>query len=218
MPIADRLKLIGRFLKIDWNVMHAHRPMEITIICRTISEHGQAGKDEIFIEAGCWKGGSSAKFSIICKIFGYKLHIYDSFEGIEEMSPDQIDGATDYSGMFSETKELVEYNLRTYGEASVCSLHKGWFIKTLASKPVRKPIMVVYIDCDFPKGTEEVLKGTLLSLLPDGVIFSQDYFIKPVRRLLHNPETWQRFGRAMPDIRYEFHHLASIRFEKSVDQ
>jgi len=34
------------------------------------------------IECGTWKGGCAANLSLVCKIVGRKLQIYDSFEGL----------------------------------------------------------------------------------------------------------------------------------------
>jgi len=34
------------------------------------------------VECGCWKGGATVNLSLICKITGRKLKVYDSFEGL----------------------------------------------------------------------------------------------------------------------------------------
>src|SRR2546423_1905055 len=70
LSIAQRLTLIRRFLRIDWNIPHAHEPFEITNIVGELAAR-KARPGEVFLEAGCWKGGSTAKFSIICKMLGY---------------------------------------------------------------------------------------------------------------------------------------------------
>src|SRR5687768_8201417 len=36
------------------------------------------------VECGTWKGGSAANLSLVCKIAGRKLKIFDSFEGLPE--------------------------------------------------------------------------------------------------------------------------------------
>ena len=72
--------------------------------------------------------------------------------------------------------------------------HQGWFSDTLARKPLIGPVRVVYIDCDVAKGTSEVLTGVVAQLVPDARVFSQDFRIEPVRALLQDPRTWERFG------------------------
>lgn len=85
LTLERRIELIARFLKVDWNIIHAHRPCEIACICNALAER-QAKQGEVMVEAGCWQGGSSSKFSIICSMLGYKLYIYDSFSGVEKLS------------------------------------------------------------------------------------------------------------------------------------
>src|SRR5688572_28281157 len=58
LSLRDRLRLLGRFLRIDWNVPHAHKPHEISCLLQSLSER-RAQPGEIVVEAGCWQGGSS---------------------------------------------------------------------------------------------------------------------------------------------------------------
>jgi O-methyltransferase len=197
--LVDRLRLIARFISIDWNVVHAHIPFEIVSVCQYLSDR-PACNDEIMVEAGCWNGGSSAKFSIICKILGYKLHIYDSFEGVEELTPEEKKIGYDFSGEYKAPETLLRRNLMHFGEISVCSIHKGWFKETIAVNHLTKPVRVAFIDCDTAKGTYEVLTGLMPALVEDGCIFTQDFHIRPVRELLYNPDTWKEFGRGKPTI------------------
>ena len=211
LRIVDRIRMLAHFILIDWNVLHSHRPSEIASVCKALTER-QARHDEVMVEAGCWQGGSSAKFSVVCKMLGYKLHVYDSFEGVEEMSSEEKQKSYDFSGEYSANESVLRGNLKRYGEISVCSIHKGWFAETLAVTPVVAPIRVVYIDCDLAKGTQEVLIGVMPSLVRDGWIFSQDFHIKPVRDLLYDTDTWKRFGRGIPSITRLCGNLASLRF------
>ena len=67
------------------------------------------------------------------------------------------------------------------------------------------------------KGTREVLSGIVPSLVEDGWLFSQDYHIKAVKRLLHDPSTWEPYGQGVPNITFLGHSLASIRFPSTAD-
>ena len=164
------------------------------------------------VEAGCWKGGSSAKFSLLCATLGYRLCIYDSFQGVEKL--DSIDQAKewDYAGQYASPKDVLEENLRRYGVPEVCSVYEGWFSETLARRPVPHPVRLVFIDCDLAKGTMEVLRGTVPSLVQDGWIFSQDYHIEPVRRLLFDPAIWDSLSKQSPTVTPLGAFLASLRF------
>lgn len=208
---SQKLRLLARFLIIDWNVVHGHKPREISIICGAVAER-PAQNGEALLEAGCWQGGSSAKFSIICRMFGYHLSIYDSFCGVEEMEPEEKAGNYDFSGEYAAPESVLQENLARFGEKDLCSTHKGWFADTLAVVPVPYRVRIAYIDCDLAKGTKEALSGIVPALTNDGWIFSQDFHIKPVRNLLYDPGTWTRFGKGLPTITKLGQKLASIRF------
>jgi O-methyltransferase len=171
--------LVLRFLRVDWNVCHAHYPSEISEVVNAIlARRGNV------VEAGCFRGGSSAKFSIAAKRVGARLLVYDSFEGVEPMTEEEKKGTYDFSGQYACSMEDVKANVERYGEISVCSFHRGWFRDTLA-RGVPVPVSVAYIDCDVARGTRDALRGIVPALTPEGVVFTQDYHIKPVRDALH---------------------------------
>jgi O-methyltransferase len=199
----ERRRLIERFIQVDLDIEHGHRPGEMIAIAREVLAR-PAREGEVRVEAGCWAGGSTAKFSMLCKLKGYRLLVYDSFEGVEKT--DQA--GHDFSGEYAADIDSVKRNIERFGEIDVCEFYKGWFADTLAANPVREPVAFVYIDCDLAKGTFETLQGTLPSLTTDGVVFSQDYHIPVVKKLLHDPDTWQKLGRTQPKIEYLVHHLS----------
>lgn len=196
--------MLFKFLRVDWNVIHSHTPAEIAIIAADIERKPEGS---LFIEAGCWNGGSSCKFSLLCKRYGYFLHIYDSFEGVEDAS--KVAGEWNYTGQYRASQSTVKANLARYGAIAVSTFHAGWFKDTLALG-VCGVVAECYIDCDTSKGTFEVLSGVVPSLSKSGVIFSQDYHITPVVNLLRSSETWARLERASPLIEQEGRRLAKI--------
>jgi O-methyltransferase len=209
LTFINKLILLRRFINIDWHVLHAHKPFEIAKACEALAERS-ALPDEILIEAGCWQGGASTKFSIISKILGYHLHIYDSFEGVECVGAEG-QGEYDFSGEYKAAVTILRNNLIKYGVEKICTIHKGWFVDTLATPPQHK-VRLAFIDCDLAKGTKEVLSGIIPALSKDGWIFSQDFHIKPVRELLFDPGTWTDLGKSFPIINRLDKKLASIRF------
>jgi O-methyltransferase len=210
LSLPKKLSLLGKFLRVDWNVIHGHRPNEITAVtCALASRRAKAG--EVMVEAGCWNGGSSAKFSLVCAELGYQLHVYDSFEGVEPMSAEELSQSYDFSHEYAAGEDTVAANITRYGDIGCTSLHKGWFSETLAKQPVDKPVRVAYIDCDIASGTREALTGVVPSLVDDGKIFSQDFHIGPVQKLLQDPTTWDSLGRGQPTI-WSRSQLAKIYF------
>lgn len=213
IPFVYRLKLLKRFLRIDWNIVHSHLPSEIAFMCTALAAR-KAKFDEVVVEAGCWKGGSAAKLSILCKMLGYRLLIYDSFAGVETPPLDQQEREEkSFFGEYAATEAMVRGNLEKYGESEVFRIVKGWFRDTLAKAPVPHPVRLAYIDCDLLKGTEEALTGLIPSLVDDGYIFSEDYHLQAVRNLLCKPGSLEKFGKGPMVVTSLGPKLASLRFK-----
>jgi O-methyltransferase len=207
VPLGERLGLLRSFLRIDWHILHSHSPSEIAqIVMAVIQERRET--NGTFVEAGCWNGGSSAKFSHICALLGYQLHIYDSFQGVEDVT--SLPEEWDYSGQYATAGHIVQKNLELFGRPEVCTIHEGWFADTLAREGAVGPVRVAYIDCDIAKGTFEALQGIAPRLTANGLLFSQDYHITPVRNLLSNPATWARLHVMEPQVRQLGPRLAVI--------
>jgi len=211
LTLRQKLTILRKFLSVDWNVLHGHKPKEISAVCKALAAR-LARPGEVVVEAGCWNGGSSAKFSVMCAALGYRFYIYDSFEGVEQMTPDEISESFNFSGSYSAGEEVVRKTLVDYGSPEVCSLHKGWFAETLGTGPLSYSVRLAYIDCDVAAGTQNALIGIVPSLVSDGQIFSQDFHLPPVRRLLENPATWTGFGKGQPVISGSG-QLATISFD-----
>jgi hypothetical protein len=73
-------------------------------------------------------------------------------------------------------------------------------------------VRLAFVDCDVAKGTREALSGVVPALVDDGWIFSHDFHIRSVQKLLYDPATWESFGRGIPVIKQLSECLASIRF------
>jgi hypothetical protein len=203
--------LLAKFLRVDWHVVNCHSPSLIAIIAADIARK-PAGR--LFVEAGCWKGASSCKFSLLCERYGYFLHIYDSFEGVEDVS--KIPGEWKYSGQYSASQTSVEANVTRFGAIAVCTFHPGWFKDTIAHG-ASDVIALCYIDRDTGKGTFEVLSGVIPFLSQNGVICSRDYHITSVVKLLSDSATWAKLERARPTIEQKGERLGRISWMNAVD-
>jgi len=207
MSLVNKLKLLSTCLRVDWNIVHAHKPCEMMPIMMEVSQK-KGNFTQSFVEAGCWMGGSSVKFSVICKMMGYNLQIFDSFEGVQpgDVSiPESI-----FYGEYVGPIEVVKGNIKKYGDISICSFHKGWFENTF--KDYNTLTKFVYIDCDLSKGTIDVLSGVLNNLdkTEKCTIYTQDYHILTVKETLDSDETWKKLGVGKPSIRHVARNLAVI--------
>jgi len=54
------------------------------------------------------------------------------------------------------------------------------------------------------------------ALVPDGLVFSQDFQVESVRKLLQESSTWTEFHRGIPKVEWLNGNLASISFRNAV--
>ena len=198
MKWTERWKLIWHIVRVDWFILTASKPAEIVPVLLDLMSR-RARSNEVFLEAGCWNGGSTAKFSMACKRYGYGLHVFDSFLGVKE-----------WGYAYGTEETVVRNNIAKYGIPEICFFHSGWFKDTLRERPPAFPIRMAYIDCDVPTGTLEVLSGILPALVEDAVIYTQDYHLPEVRSLLQNEKTWTDLGTKTPTIEPVIRNLARI--------
>ncbi len=181
-----KLKIFFKFVRIDFGILHAHKPIDFLIIAKRILEGNEIDTPKgVILEAGCWNGGSSAKLSILAKLTGRKLHIYDSFEGVEPIGKED-DKTHDFSYEYSSPMENTKNNIQKYGNLEVCSFFKGYFENSM--KDFNSPFFLCYIDCDLAKGSAEVIESILPVCCNPSYILSQDYAINAVKQLLDNKE------------------------------
>ena len=153
------------------------------------------------VEAGCFKGGSTCKLSILAQMTGRKLYVFDSFRGIPTNSEQHklnIFGekaafpAQSYEGSLEE----VSTNLETFGELSVCELMKGWFEETMPS--FHQPVAVAFIDVDLADSTRSCLRYLYPLLMPGGIIFSHDGHLPLCIEVLSDRSLWAELTEDLP--------------------
>ena len=192
ISFAERLTILRRFFKIDKYLDCAHSFEEYLIPAYEILTFPSV-KGHI-IEAGAFKGGGTAKLSIIAKICNRKLFVFDSFEGLPEnnepVAHTTLGGICPYNkGEFSGSLDEVRRNVEKFGEIEVCSFVKGWFDTTMPH--FKEEIITVFCDVDLESSTKTVLKNMWPNLVHKGFFFSQDAHIPIVLKLFSNQDFWR---------------------------
>lgn len=192
--------LVGRLLDVHANIVCAHTHHEMVHILREVF----AIADDVpgvIVEAGCFKGGSTAKLSIAAAEIGRRLIVFDSFEGIPDNSEphdktlfgdDARFAAGSYAGGLSEVSD----NVRRWGELDVCEMRPGWFENTLPS--FREPVAVAFVDVDLAASTRTCLQHLYPLLIPGGVIFSHDGHLPLCLEVLRDRAMWKEIGAPAP--------------------
>lgn len=204
IPVSlDRWALLRKLYRVSIDVNCPHTQAEILAYVTAILTTSSAVPG-CFVEAGCFKGGSTAKFSLAAYHAGRDLVVFDSFEGIpenDEAHRINIFGGPasfrrgDYCGALDEVKA----NVARYGRLDVCRFVQGWFDDTMPS--FEEPIAGIYLDCDLVSSTRTCLKHLYPLLQPGGVLFSQDGHLPLVLELLADDTFWQdELGVPRPHI------------------
>jgi len=149
------------------------------------------------IECGCWKGGSSAILSLICKEVGRKLIIADSFEGIPEDDDKHGHFYTHLSvlgyyeqGMYGGSMEEVKNNIGQYGKIKVCQFVKGFYKDSL--KKFKKPLVFAFLDVDLRSSLEDSVKYIWSNLSDGSFIYTDDSCDMDVVKFWFDENWWKK--------------------------
>lgn len=158
----DRIRIVRKFNKITRMVDCPHTQDQILQFIISVMSLPPT-MEGCIVEAGTYKGGAAAKFSIIAKLLGRRLIIFDSFEGLpqnEEKHEKSILGHSVMEwfkgGNFRGTLDEVRRTIETYGAIKVCTFQQGWFEETMPG--FKEKICALYIDCDLAASTKTTLK------------------------------------------------------------
>lgn len=150
------------------------------------------------LECGTWQGGSAVNLSLVCKMTGRKLLIYDSFEGLPEGKAEDRQGFYE-TGEYCGSLELVKQNIERYGAIEVCEFAKGWFDQTLPS--LDQPILLAFIDVDLELSLETCVRYIWPNLTDKGYIFIDEYVGLDYCSIFWSEEYWKKyFDRTPPGL------------------
>ena len=203
LPAAQVRRLFRQLQRVTDHVECGHSEDEALQVISAILAT-PAFVPGVVVEAGCWKGGSSCKFSLAARLANRRFHVFDSFEGIPDVDEGptrNIHGAAvrfrkgDYAAAIDE----VRGNLEAFGDLSVTTLVPGWLEDSLPR--FKEPIAVAYLDVDLASSTRTCLKYMWPLLSKGGVIFSQDGHLGNVLDAMTDDAWWQaELGHKAPRV------------------
>ncbi len=188
----SRALIVKRLYSIRFSAFAPHKTREIVRYIQAILSIPPEVPG-VLVEAGCYKGMSTAKFSLAAQLAGRELVVFDSFQGIPENAErhdTNIFGGEahfaqgDYCGSLDEVKA----NVAKYGKLDCCRFVEGWFEDTLPN--FNEKIAAVYLDVDLASSTRTCLKHFYPLLEPGGVLFSQDGHLPLVIEVFEDDEFW----------------------------
>jgi O-methyltransferase len=197
LTTQQRNELRVRYLRAHGGIYCAHTHAEILAVTDAILSIPST-KSGIVVEAGCFKGGSTAKLSIVAHMTGRQLVIFDSFEGLP--APDAEERHDFYKGEYAGALKEVRGNVQRYGEIAACRFVQGWFSNTMPS--FHEPVCVAFVDVDLADSVRTCLKHLYPLLVHGGVIFSHDGHVPACVAVMRDERFWvEEVGVNPPPIR-----------------
>jgi len=202
---TQRQVLLGKLREISKNVSCPHNESEILIVGLEILSIPK-DKEGCIVEAGVYKGGSTSKLSLFCKLANKELIAFDSFRGIPENKEKHVKSMLGHSlegwfagGTWAGSLDEVKKNVARYGEIGICTFVEGWFENTMSS--FKDKIALAYLDVDLASSTRACLKYLYPLIIPGGILYSQDGDIPLVAEVFRDERFWEaEVGFNMPDI------------------
>jgi O-methyltransferase len=187
--------LSARMREISRNVESPHN--ESHILSFVVASYRRRDVPGVLVEAGSFKGSSTAKLSLVAEAVGKRLVVFDSFQGIPdnaEPHEQSIDGHSIQGwfegGKFRGTLENVLETVTQYGCIDVCEFVPGWFEETLPS--FGESVAAAYVDVDLASSTRTCLRYLYPLLSPGGVLVSQDGDFPLVVDAFRDEQLWRR--------------------------
>ena len=193
----QRKQLRNRYLRAHLGIHCVHTHTEILTATNAILDV-PTHVSGVVVEAGCFKGGSTAKLSIAAKLASRKLVVFDSFVGLPDPNPsDRMDF---YAGEYAGSVDEVCDNVKRFGEIGACEFRKGWFSNTMPS--FTEPVAVAFVDVDLSDSIRTCLKYLYPLLIPGGIIFSHDGHVPTCVAVMQDRSFWKNeVGIEVPLIR-----------------
>ncbi len=153
----------------------------------------------VVLECGTWKGGSAANLSLVCKMTGRKLLIYDSFEGLPEKIEGDREADSYAAGDYAGTLEEVKWNISKYGDIDSCEFVQGWFADTLPH--LDRKVLVAFLDVDLEASLETCVRYIWNNLTEKGYIFIDEYVGLDYCSIFYSERYWREvFDRTPPGL------------------
>jgi hypothetical protein len=186
----DRVALALRFFYNNARMTSASSYRAHLVMAMKLLELPPTVKGDV-VECGCYKGAMTVNLSIVCKIAGRKLKVYDSFEGLP--APTRYDfwpkNIPYFPGVYMGAVEEVTENVRRLGAVEVCEFHKGWFKDTLPSHEGK--IVMAIVDVDYHSSLYDCVTNLWPHLVDNGYFFIDEYVFPDYCAIFYSEKFWR---------------------------
>jgi len=202
-----RSTIVERYETIDRKVPIGTTPTDGLFLAEALLSLQTEGA---IIECGCYAGGTTAKLSIVAKLLGKKLFVYDSFEGLPKVDEYNMrdyharrssEWVTDWTaGRYAARLDQVKSNIEKYGEISPCIFREGWFSETLKEENLPQRVCFAFTDVDIASSAKVCLRAIWPLISVNGVYFSHDVAYIKVLQAILDEKVWRDVLKEFPPI------------------
>jgi O-methyltransferase len=153
-------------------------------------------KEGIVVECGTWKGGTATNLSLICRLVGRRLEVYDSFEGLPVGLPHDRQSANYEPGSNCGSLAEVKRNVARRGDIGRCEFIAGWFENTLPFH--HEPVALAYLDVDLEASLECCVRHLWPRLVDGGHIFIDEASSVSYCSLFYSERYWKSTFNEQP--------------------
>jgi O-methyltransferase len=153
----------------------------------------------VVVECGTWKGGCAANLSLVCRIAGRRLVVFDSFEGLPEGEEGDREAKHYRKGDYCGSEQEVRANVARFGAIECCEFVRGWFAETLPR--FQEPVLLAFVDVDLEASLETCVLQLWPRLVERGYLFIDEYVILDYCALFWSERFWrEHFDRTPPGL------------------
>lgn len=172
--------LAAEFERIQKRVRCAHSLEESLFIMELILKHRDVPGD--LVECGVFKGGMTAKWSLLARHLDRTLYAYDSYTGLPDPARygtggqvgvymEKVERGDTYRGSLEE----VRANVAAYGHLESCRFVKGWFEDSFGRAGAHPAaIAFAFLDVDLTLSFRQCLEFVWPRLSEGGILFSHE--------------------------------------------
>lgn len=151
------------------------------------------------VECGTWKGGSAANLSLVARITGRKLKVFDSFQGLPAARSGDREAPKYQEGDYAGSLEEVQRNIRRYGALECCEFVPGWFDETLPK--LNSPVVLAFLDVDLEDSLATCVKNLWPRLVQGGYLFIDECLYTSYVALFFSERWWaENFDCSPPGL------------------
>ena len=158
LPVAaERKALLKKLQRVRRHVPCPHNESHVLSFLVPLLRLPQS-IEGVIVEAGCFRGGSTAKLSLVAAHLGRQLVVFDSFAGLPPNDEPHEHSILGHSiqgwfkeGAFCGALSEVRANVEAYGDIRPVRFIPGWFADTLP--PFDEKICAAYLDVDLAAST-----------------------------------------------------------------